>query len=343
MTISEQAIRANTHEAQRLYQRGVAAARAGQRRVAAGLLTRSVRLDPGNELAWLWLSGVLDEPAQQAFCLRSVLKLNPENQPALRGIRVLEGRGLAPESEQAAPSLTLPAPSSTPHDDPERRDAWWVGFRRNRHEMSRARLLLWSFPIALICIALVLYESFAFAMERNIEVMTTSGAVVAENLPPEPTPRPTIEPILEAEPLAVVESLSVGYLSALDPLRANLRAATASYHEETTRLVGGSVGAVAANQRLRAAVDAALVAMDDLRPPATIQQAHADYRRGLELQRDGLDAVLAFYGSYEVANANRAALHFQEARAYIERAQQSFAAQAQQLAELSAISSQTAR
>lgn len=343
MTISEQAIRANTHEADRLYQRGVAAARAGQRRVAAGLLTRSVRLDPSSELAWLWLSGVLDEPAQQAFCLGAVLKLNPENQHALRGMRVLEARGLGAESAQAAPGMMLPAPVATPRDDPERRDSWWVGFRRNRHEMSRARLLLWSFPIALVCIALVLYESFAFAVERSVEATAAPPIAIVENLPPAPTLLPTIEPILEAEPLAVVESLSVGYLSALDPLRTDLRAATASYHEETTRLVGGSVGAVAANQRLRSAVDDALTAMDSLRPPATIQQAHDDYRRGLQLQRDGLDAVLAFYGSYDVANANRAALHFQEARAYIERAQRSFAVQAQQLAELSAISSQTAR
>jgi hypothetical protein len=344
MTISEQAIRANAHEAQRLYQRGVAAARGGQRRVAAGLLTRSVRLDPDCELAWLWLSGVLDDPAQQAFCLQTVLKLNPQNEHALRGMRVLEARGLARGTAQAAPGLSLPA--TAPREDAERRDSWWVSFRRNRHEMSRARLLLWVFPIALICVAIVLYESFAFAVERSVTAQSEPTAVVGalvEDLPPLPTPRPTVEPILEAEPLAVVESLSVGYLSALEPLRDDLRAATTSYHEATTRLVGGSVGAATANQRLRAAVDGALSAMDALRPPATLQQAHDDYRRGLELQRDGLDAVLAFYSSYDVANANRAALHFQEARAYIERAQQSFAVQAQQLAELSAISSQTAR
>ncbi|RRR68727.1 MAG: hypothetical protein EI684_17185 [Candidatus Viridilinea halotolerans] len=345
MTISEQAIRANELEAQRLYQRGVAAARGGQRRVAAGLLTRSLRLNPDSEQAWLWLSGVLDEPAQQAFCLQAVLKLNPQNQHALRGIRVLEARGVNPSTIQPAPGLDQTGPVPTLDPDAERQNSWWVNFRRNRHEMNRARLLLWSFPIALVCVAILLYQSFAFAVEQSLAAQTapTAEVVLAEELQPAPTPVPTIEPILEAEPLAVVESLTVGYLTALEPVRAELRTATASYHEATTRLVGGSVGAATANQRLRAAVDSAITAMDELRPPATLQQAHDDYRRGLELQREGLDAVLAFYSSYEVANANRAALHFQEARAYIERAQASFAAQAQLLAELSALAAQTAR
>ena len=58
----ETAIKSNEREAARLYQRGVAAARGGQRRVAAGLLSRAVQLNPRHELAWLWLSGVLDAP-----------------------------------------------------------------------------------------------------------------------------------------------------------------------------------------------------------------------------------------------------------------------------------------
>jgi hypothetical protein len=149
--------------------------------------------------------------------------------------------------------------------------------------------------------------------------------------------------VLEAEPLAVVESLSAGYLSAMEPIRAQLREATAAYKEATSQPGGASVGHVAATQRLRSTVEAAQADMDQLRPPATLQQAHDDYLRGLELQRDGLDALQEFYSSYDVAHANRAALQFQQAQAFIERSQAVFAGQAQQLAELSAISSQTAR
>ncbi|NTU84190.1 MAG: hypothetical protein HGA45_33280, partial [Chloroflexales bacterium] len=122
-TLSESAVKANESEAQRLYLRGVAAARAGQRRVAAGLLTRSVRLDPRGEMAWLWLSGVLDDPHQQAFCLGAALKLNPQNQHALRGMHVLEQRGLLKSEPQPTVGLSLPDPRPVAPEDHERRES----------------------------------------------------------------------------------------------------------------------------------------------------------------------------------------------------------------------------
>jgi hypothetical protein len=347
--MTESAIKANSTEAQQLYQRGVAAARGGQRRVAAGLLTRSVQLDPQSERAWLWLSGVLDDPKQVAFCLHAVLKLNPHNQHAQKGLERLAARGHQLDAMQSAPGLQLPS-GDTVAATSERsadRDSWWVQWRRNRHETSRVRLLLWTLPLILVCFALVLHESFAFAVEQARATSIT-----------EPAPEPTVElfaaaeniplftisdPILEAEPLAVVEGLTIAYLGAVEPIRADLRAATEAYRQATSQPGGASVSYVAAAQRLRSSAEQALAAFGDLRPPGTLQQAHSDYQRGLELQIQGVDAVLAFYSSYDVANANRAALHFQQARAYIDRAAQAFASQRQQLADLSAMSAQTAR
>lgn len=362
---SETAVKANSTEAQRLYQRGVAAARGGQKRVAAGLLTRSLQLDPRCEMAWLWLSGVLEDPRQQAFCLNAVLKLNPQNQHAQRGLRLLEERKLLNGEVRPAPGLAMPVvatadeeaaekrglwwlswrrpAASADEEAAESRGSWWVSWRRSRREMSRARLLLWAFPIALVCLALVLYESFALALER-VEASPEPAPEVVYSVPVAAPPVPSgPEPILEAEPLAVVESLAVGYLDAMEPIRAKLREATAFYREATSQPGGASVGHVAATQRLRATVAEAMAAMDELHPPGTLQQAHDDYYKGLELQLEGLDAMLEFYGGYQVANANRAALRFQEARAYIERAQAAFAGQALRLAELSAMAPQTAR
>jgi hypothetical protein len=339
---SEPAVKANISEAQRLYQRGVAAARGGQKRVAAGLLTRSLQLDPRCEMAWLWLSGVIEDPRQQAFCLNAVLKLNPQNQHAQRGLRLLQERNLlADDPQQPATGLTMPAEADHEHEAAEGRGSWWVGWRRSRREVSRARLVVWAFPLALVCLALVLYESFALALQRA-EAITSPTAEVVYSVPV-PSEPPGFEPILEAEPLAVVESLAVGYLSAVEPIRIELREATAGYKVATSQPGGASVGHVAATQRLRSTVEEALGGMAELNPPGTLKQAHDDYRKGLELELEGLDAVLEFYSGYDVANANRAALRFQEARAYIERAQAAFAGQAQQLADLSAMSSQTAR
>lgn len=348
-TTSEIAVKANSSEAARLCQRGIAAARGGQKRVAAGLLTRSLQLDPHNERAWLWLSGVLDDPRQQAFCLNAAVKINPQNEHALRGLRVLEERNLlGGAGPEAAPGLSMPsgaAPAQAAEGAPKAPgEPWWESFRRNRREMRWARLILWALPLALVLSSLLLFQTIsALAVERSAALEAPPAPAVAYDVAAAAPVRPSVEPILEAEPRAVVESLTVGYLAALEPLRAELRSATAAYREATSRPGGASVGHVAATQRLRAAVEAALAATAELRPPTTLQQAHDDYRKGLELEIDGLDAILEFYGGYDVANANRAALRFQESRAYIERAAAGFSAEARQLADLSTMSAHTAR
>ncbi|MCS6880125.1 MAG: hypothetical protein RMK84_04070 [Oscillochloridaceae bacterium] len=343
---TETAVKVNIGEAQSLYQRGVAAARSGQKRIAAGLLTRSLQLDPSCELAWLWLSGVLDDPHEQAFCLEAVLKLNPNNEYARRGLRLLRERRGYTGAARPAPGLAEAiAPSSAAANRRDVTDpAWWIAWRHSRRETRRARLLLWAFPIALLLVALALHQSLIMTMQRAWATSPVADEAVFSVALTTPVPAtPTIAPILEAEPLAVVEGLTVSYLAAFESVRADLRAATAAYREATSRPGGASVGHVAATQRLRAAVETAMAAMGQLRPPGTLQQAHDDYRRGLELQLAGLDALLEFYSGYDVANANRAAQRFQEARAYIERAQATLAGQARQLAEMSQVSSQTAR
>jgi tetratricopeptide (TPR) repeat protein len=340
----ETAVKADISEAQRLYQRGLAAARGGQKRVAAGLLTRSLQLDPHNELAWLWLSGVLEDPRQQAFCLQAALRINPTNQHALRGLRVLEERKLLDGGAQPSPGLGLS--QSQPTEDLADRapsaqhESWWVSWRRRRRDISRARVLLWVFPLIAVGLAIILNRMIALAVTPAPPAPVAT--VVLSAISSAPPPTPTIEPILEAEPLSVVEGFTISYLGALGPMRAGLRAATTAYRSVTSQ-PGGSVGYVAATQRLRATVQQALDDMGHLRPPRTLQQAHDDYRKGLELETQGLDAILEFYGGYDVANANRAAQRFQESRAYIERASASFSARAQQLAQLSSVSPNTAR
>jgi tetratricopeptide (TPR) repeat protein len=338
---TEIAVKANISEAQRLYERGLAAARGGQKRVAAGLLTRSLQLDPHNERAWLWLSGVLEDPRQQAFCLQSVLRIDPTNQHAQRGIRMLEERKLLADGPRPSPGLANTAVDmEAERPATEAHESWWVVWRRRRRDISRARLLLWLFPLIAVGLAIVLNRTIALAVapEPPAPIATAASAAITIAIPSTPTP----EPILEAEPLSVVEGLTISYLGAIEPLRTNLREATTDYRN-ATRQPGGSVVAVAATQRLRATVQQALDDMDSLRPPSTLQQAHDDYRQGLQLEIEGLDAILEFYGGYDVANANRAAQRFQEARAYIERASASFSARTQQITQLSSVSPNTPR
>ena len=79
-----------------LLQQGIALAKAGQREEARTILMQVVEQDERNESAWLWLSGVVDSDDEKAVALENVLTLNPDNEWARRGLRML-GRPLPGE------------------------------------------------------------------------------------------------------------------------------------------------------------------------------------------------------------------------------------------------------
>ncbi len=70
-------------EAERLFQEGLILLRdandmAGARRA----LLASLKLNPRNDMAWVWLSRVVTDADKRRECLRRALKLNPENDQA---------------------------------------------------------------------------------------------------------------------------------------------------------------------------------------------------------------------------------------------------------------------
>ena len=67
---------------------GIQAVREGQVDRARRLLRRAVALDEMHELAWLWLSGVVDDDLK-IVCLEKVLDINPHNQRARAGLELL--------------------------------------------------------------------------------------------------------------------------------------------------------------------------------------------------------------------------------------------------------------
>ena len=68
---------------------------------ARHLLVEVIRRDPNNEHAWHLLSFALTDPGQQAYALRQVLKINPENRAARSQLSHIAG---------AAPRLSSPPP-----------------------------------------------------------------------------------------------------------------------------------------------------------------------------------------------------------------------------------------
>ncbi len=92
-------------DAKTLFEEGVVAIR-DQKDTSKGreLLMQSLKIEPKNELAWLWLSRTMNEPQKKVQCLERALKLNPNNQ---------QTRALISKLNTKAPS-----PSATSPDKP---------------------------------------------------------------------------------------------------------------------------------------------------------------------------------------------------------------------------------
>jgi tetratricopeptide (TPR) repeat protein len=101
-----------------LLQQGIAAARAGKRAEARALLMRVVEADERNEQAWMWLSGVVDDPDDMRTCLHNALELNPNNTQARQGLAWVDSKyGPAPAAP-SAPAAPTPAPAAPPAPEP---------------------------------------------------------------------------------------------------------------------------------------------------------------------------------------------------------------------------------
>ncbi len=102
--------------AEDLLLRGIAAAKANKKDEARHCLELMLRIDADQRQqvqAWLWLSGVIDDPQEKRNYLEKVLLCDPSNYAARRGMAVLDGR-LKPEDlidpnpqQPAAPSQAV--------------------------------------------------------------------------------------------------------------------------------------------------------------------------------------------------------------------------------------------
>lgn len=102
-------------DTQQLLREGIAAAKAGNRDVARQSLMQIIEVDERNEQAWIWLAGVVDDPADQRVCLENVLNLNPNNPQAKRGLAWLEQHHPTPATPtDIAPAVPAPDPPPIP-------------------------------------------------------------------------------------------------------------------------------------------------------------------------------------------------------------------------------------
>jgi hypothetical protein len=72
-------------------QEAIAAIKAGDKATGKRILIDEViRDNPRNEVAWLWMTQVADADEDRLNYLRHVLKINPDNEAAKRGLAALE-------------------------------------------------------------------------------------------------------------------------------------------------------------------------------------------------------------------------------------------------------------
>ena len=114
-------------------QQGIAAARSGQRALARQLFVRVIQADQYNDEAWVWLAGVVDDPADMRRCLQQALRINPLNPHARQGIAWLDQKarqaqktsssaGAPPDGQasSASPSsMARPTPSQEANQPPQ--------------------------------------------------------------------------------------------------------------------------------------------------------------------------------------------------------------------------------
>ncbi|MBN1485114.1 MAG: tetratricopeptide repeat protein [Chloroflexia bacterium] len=87
------------------------AAREKRREEARDLLLQVIERDQWNEHAWLWLSGVVDDPRDMQVALANALTINPTNEAARKGLESLRRRhGNLLNAEEEPP----PPPSEEP-------------------------------------------------------------------------------------------------------------------------------------------------------------------------------------------------------------------------------------
>jgi tetratricopeptide (TPR) repeat protein len=69
-----------------ILEQAMAAIRANDRVKARELLSRLIKVDPANPRYWLWMSSVVDTSKEVSYCLQEVIKYDPDNPVAKRGL-----------------------------------------------------------------------------------------------------------------------------------------------------------------------------------------------------------------------------------------------------------------
>jgi hypothetical protein len=87
----------------------------GDKATAQKLLAQVIKANSRNEIAWLWLSAIVDDPARERECLERVIAINPKNEIAQHHLqRLNQPESMTQEDQTTSPSLKNSSMSSLP-------------------------------------------------------------------------------------------------------------------------------------------------------------------------------------------------------------------------------------
>lgn len=305
-------------ELEELYVNGIASAKAGNYRLAQAFFKKVVRTNPRHEGAWLWLSEVLEDPDDIAYCLETALAINPHNEKARVGLEVVrdhrEKAERPPRPKEWSPladlrDMDLPTIlAQTPSPQPPAPVPLYVPVRDRYAAVQRALLFALA-VLAVLALSVWLYVDTA-RPQSPVAVLSTLV----------PTATVDLASLREQERLAVQ-----AYFQQFDELLGPLRLAHDVFNQQSgVRVsVAEQVNHVG---RLRIQIGATRARMGDMVPPALLADAHQEYVTGLVLEEEALDSLLQYIETSQNAYENQAAVKFQAASAHINRAKETFTA-----------------
>lgn len=103
-------------------QQGIAALKAGDKQKAAQLLRFAIQNNSQDVQAQLWLSGAVDNDKERIECLQSVLRLDPNNQIAAKGLAKLVSQGTV-NLQLVTSNDPLPQPATSAQNTSLKREA----------------------------------------------------------------------------------------------------------------------------------------------------------------------------------------------------------------------------
>jgi hypothetical protein len=84
-------------------QQAITAIKSGDKETGKQLLIEILKVDRRNEVAWLWMTKVVDSQDERIKCLQNVLKINPDNEAAKRGLAIFQQKQVKPAQQSDAP------------------------------------------------------------------------------------------------------------------------------------------------------------------------------------------------------------------------------------------------